>query len=88
MKIIVAGFSKTGTKSMAAALEQLGYEVYDHLDHYMHYGDEWSRVMSDKSYVPDYYEMYKDVDVIIDSPVYLYWEKIHKAFPDAKVRPV
>ena len=33
MKIIYAGFPKTGTKSMASALRQLGYTVNDFPEH-------------------------------------------------------
>ena len=33
MKIICAGFPKTGTKSMALALSQLGYTVHDFEEH-------------------------------------------------------
>ena len=33
MKIICAGFPKTGTKSMATALRQLGYTVNDFPEH-------------------------------------------------------
>ena len=44
MKVICAGFPKTGTKSMALALRELGYSVHDYeehlhlnLDHYLDY---------------------------------------------------
>ena len=33
MKIICAGFPKTGTKSMAMALRELGYSVHDTEEH-------------------------------------------------------
>ena len=46
MKIICAGFPKTGTKSMASALRQLGYNVNDFPEH-LHGGGlfAWSRVI-------------------------------------------
>ena len=44
MKVICAGFPKTGTKSLALALRHLGYSVHDYeehlqynLDHYLDY---------------------------------------------------
>ena len=40
MKVIVAGFSKTGTKSMCAALRELGYKVYDVEEHFRFLGDK------------------------------------------------
>ena len=33
MKVICAGFPKTGTKSMHRALEELGYSVHDIEEH-------------------------------------------------------
>ena len=33
MKIICAGFPKTGTKSMATALRDLGFSVHDFEEH-------------------------------------------------------
>ena len=36
MKIICAGFPKTGTKSMASALSSLGYSVHDFEEHLEH----------------------------------------------------
>ena len=33
MKVICAGFNKTGTKSMAMALRGLGYSVHDIEEH-------------------------------------------------------
>jgi len=40
MKILVASYVKTGTKSMSAALRILGYEVYDVTEHVRHHGKE------------------------------------------------
>ena len=34
MKVIVAGMPKTGTKTMKAALEELGYSVYDLIENF------------------------------------------------------
>ena len=33
MKVLCAGFPKTGTKSMALALRELGYSVHDFEEH-------------------------------------------------------
>ena len=30
--------------------------------------------------------MYKDVDAVVDAPAFFFWEEIHKAHPDAKVK--
>ena len=85
MKIIVAGYPKTGTKTMTEALEKLGYVVYDHYDHFYYHGKEWNKLLTTGGTTEDFKRMYKDVDVVVDSPCYYFWQEIHKAFPDAKV---
>ena len=85
MKVIVAGFSKTGTKSLNVALNKLGYEVYDYMEHYWYHGDYWKRIFEGKGSLEDFKEMYENVDAVVDIPVYYFWEEIHWAFPDAKV---
>lgn len=88
MKIIVAGFMKTGTKSVHAALSELGYSVYDVAEHSYYHYNEWMKILtsSNGGTTDDFKRMYSDVDVAIDLPVFLFWEEIHKAFPDSKVR--
>ncbi|CAK8677574.1 uncharacterized protein LOC143446207 [Clavelina lepadiformis] len=86
MKVIVAGYAKTGTKSMAVALSELGYNVYDYLDHFWYHGDKWAKILSSSGgSIEDFKEMYESVDAVIDAPPCLFWEEILQAFPDAKV---
>lgn len=85
MKVIVAGSPKTGTKSMTAALTELGYSVHDYLDQYMDHYNEWVKILEGRGSVDDFKTMYKDVDAVVDAPAYLFWYEIHQAFPDAKV---
>lgn len=47
MKVIFAGFSKTGTKTMQAALTEFGYDVYDYMEQYTYLGKEWAKIMSE-----------------------------------------
>ncbi|CAK8677546.1 unnamed protein product [Clavelina lepadiformis] len=86
MKVIAAGFSKTGTKSMFLALSELGYNVYDFHDHFWHHCDQWSKIYSSSTggTIEDFKEMYESVDAVTDAPPYLFWEEILQAFPDAK----
>lgn len=86
MKIIVAGCPKTGTKSINAALKQLGYEVYDFVEHLYFLEKEWAGIFKDGWNENTFYEMYKSVDAAVDLPTSLFWEPLHEAFPDAKVR--
>ena len=86
MKVIFAGFSKCGTKSMAAALTELGYSVHDFAENYEDFADEWMQVFDGGETREIFYEMYKDIDAVTDLPCCFYWKEIHEAFPDAKVK--
>uniref|UniRef100_H2ZE83 Sulfotransferase n=1 Tax=Ciona savignyi TaxID=51511 RepID=H2ZE83_CIOSA len=85
MKVIVAGFSKTGTKSMVAVCNELGYKTYDFIENFYYLGKDWNRLMSSGGTVEDFKRMYKDVDATVDAPSFHFWEEIHQAFPDAKI---
>ena len=85
MKVIIAGFSKTGTKTLNAALTELGYEVYDFLDHFWYHGKDWMRIFQDGGNANNFKRMYENVDAVCDVPTFPFWEEIHKAFPESKV---
>ena len=85
MKVIVAGMSKTGTKTLHAALNELGYEVYDFIEHFWEHGKYWDKILTKGGSVQDFQEMYEDVDAVVDMPANAFWEDIHEAFPEAKV---
>jgi len=85
MKVIFAGYSKCGTKTMAEALRILGYNVYDFMENYEYLGDKWMKVFKEGGTKDDFYEMYKDVDAVTDMPAFYFWNQILEAFPDAKI---
>ena len=85
MKVILAGSSKTGTKSLNAALTELGFNVYDHMEHITYHCEDWIKIFKGKGSVEDFKRMYKGVDAVVDAPIYMFWYEIHQAFPDAKV---
>ncbi|XP_039255335.2 uncharacterized protein LOC120332197 [Styela clava] len=85
MKIIVAGFCKTGTKTMAAVLDILGYTVYDWEHHLYYLQDDWRKILTKGGTTEDFYGMYKDIDVGVDIPFALFWEEVLKAFPESKI---
>nr|CAB3263096.1 uncharacterized protein LOC101242677 [Phallusia mammillata] len=85
MKVICAGMSKTGTKTMQLALQMLGYEVYDFLENYTILGDDWERIFKNGSTTEDFRRMYENVDAVTDIPAAYFWDEIHKAFPDSKI---
>ena len=84
MKIICAGLSKTGTKSLASALRILGYEIYDFPEHTNIHLDEWIRIYCDGK-APDFVSMYSGVDGVTDLPAAFWFEEILACFPEAKV---
>ena len=84
MKIVCAGCSKTGTKSLAEALRILGFTVFDHLEHYEFHFNEWEDIYCEGK-IPDFVAMYRDIDPVIGLPAPFWFEEIREAFPDAKV---
>ena len=67
MKVICAGFSKTGTKSLAKALRILGFTVYDHLEHRKFHNKQWVDLYGEGQ-LPDFRAMYEGVDAVIGLP--------------------
>lgn len=87
MKVIVAGMPKTGTKSMHAALEMLGYSVYDFPENAFILTDEYDKIVCKGWETDDFRRMYENIDAVVDYPAFYFWDEIHKAFPEAKVCP-
>ena len=86
MKVIVASMPKCGTKTLAACLRELGYDVHDIFDQLQQHQTEWERIFAGKGSTEDFRKMYEHVDAVTDLPACGMWEEISKAFPDAKVR--
>ncbi|XP_039263692.2 uncharacterized protein LOC120339597 [Styela clava] len=85
MKIICAGFWKTGTKSLAEALTILGYKVYDYDYQLFEFPELWNKLFDGTITDDEIREELKDVDAFIDGPVIAFWEDISRAIPEAKV---
>merc|ERR1739838_479677 len=85
MKVIVASFSKCGTKTMAAALRQLGLVVYDFLENYEFLGRHWNEILEHGGSPELFRRMYEGVDAVTDVPCCLFWEELLQAFPEAKI---
>nr|XP_009862167.1 uncharacterized protein LOC104266799 [Ciona intestinalis] len=85
MKVIYAGYTKTGTKSMTAVFHEFGYKTYDWLENSWYLGKDWERIIKEGGTVEDFRRMYKGVDAVVDVPCYIYWEQISEAFPEAKI---
>nr|XP_002129819.1 uncharacterized protein LOC100185119 [Ciona intestinalis] len=85
MKVIYAGYSKTGTKSMAAVFREFGYNTYDFLEKNRYLGKDWERILKQGGTVEDFRRMYEGVDAVVDGPCFIYWEEIMDAYPDVKI---
>lgn len=85
MKIICAGFPKTGTKSMANALNHLGYSVHDLEEHLEYSLDNYLRFFDGDIGDEVFTEMYGEVDAVVDMPASILWNILHQKYPEAKV---
>ncbi|XP_078495765.1 uncharacterized protein LOC100178698 [Ciona intestinalis] len=85
MKVIYAGYSKTGTKTMGAIFHEFGYNTYDWLENCYYIGEDWKRIIKEGGTVEDFRRMYKGVDAVVDGPSYAFWEELSLAFPEAKL---
>ena len=86
LKVIGAGFGRTGTLSLKLALQQLGFgpcyhmlEVGQHPEHV----DFWRQAAAGQPV--DWPALFKDYQATVDWPSCNYWEAQLAAFPDAKV---
>ena len=84
MKLICAGLSKTGTKSITKALRTLGYTVYDYREHRDFHINEWLDLYCEGK-LPNFTSMYKNIDAVIGLPASFWYEEIFEAFPNSKV---
>ena len=85
LKVIGAGFGRTGTLSLKGALEQLGFgpcyhmvEVIENPDH----GAAWYRTSLGGPVEWDVFDGYRSV---VDWPAAAYWRDIVDRYPSAKV---
>jgi len=86
LKIIGAGFGRTGTKSMKDALEHLGFgpcyhmfEVFKNTDHI----PAWHDAAFGKAV--DWPALFEGYQSGVDWPVAHFWEPLSQVFPDAKI---
>jgi len=87
LKIINTGLGRTGTTSLQAALERLGYGPCYHMFGII--GDEvrlkqWERIVCEGEQ-PDWKAVFDGYASIADGPASVYYRQVVEAFPDAKV---
>ena len=86
LKVIGAGFGRTGTMSLKVALEELGFdpcyhmtEVFDHPEHI----ETWDAAAD--GYPTDWKTFLKDYEATVDWPACSFYRELMQEYPDAKV---
>lgn len=85
-QIIGAGFGRTGTTSLRAALEHLGYSPCYHMDEYNRRPDHetlWRRAIEEGD--TDWEQLLGGYRAAVDWPVCSFWHRLAEVFPDARV---
>jgi hypothetical protein len=86
MKVIGAGFGRTGTLSLKKALELVGYGPCYHMDEMIRYPKHmgvWKAVAQGKPVNWD--DIFGNYQSSLDFPASLYYRELLTAYPDAKV---
>lgn len=87
LKIIGAGFGRTGTESMKTALEMLGYgpcyHMYEVIPNKERY-ETWQGIY-DGVIEPDWDAVFDGFQATVDWPAARYWRELATHFPEAKV---
>ncbi len=86
MKVIGAGFGRTGTMSMQAALEILGYRCYHMKEVPEHAGhlQAWHELVAERAPM-DWERLFRDFEATVDFPACIYYRELMQEFPEAKV---
>lgn len=91
LKIIGAGFGRTGTMSTFTALKQLGfpcYHMFEVLDNpaNKHHLDFWRKVANSPAGTRhDWKQVFENYTAAVDNPAACVWRELSEAYPDAKV---
>ena len=86
IKVIGAGFGRTGTLSLKFALEKLGFDKCYHMMEVQmnpHHVQIWRDLA--KGIAPDWHELFAGYQASVDWPSANFWREQMQAFPDAKV---
>ncbi|MEX2298745.1 MAG: sulfotransferase family protein [Dongiaceae bacterium] len=86
LRVIGAGFGRTGTLSLKLALEQLGYSPCHHMEEVLKRPDQiahWDAAAAGRPV--DWHAVFDGFRATVDWPSAHYWRELAAAFPDAKV---
>ena len=86
LKVIGAGFGRTGTLSLKEALEKLGYGPCHHMKEVFQNGDQAEYFyLASIGESLDWDEVFKDYNSAVDWPAAAYYKELSDKYPDAKV---
>jgi len=86
MRVVGAGFGRTGTKSLKLALERLGFGPCHHMLEVGTNPDQlphWQRAAAGEAM--DWSEVFRDYGACVDWPSARYWRELAAHYPDAKM---
>lgn len=86
LQVIGAGFGRTGTLSMKAALEKLGYDKCHHMLEVIPSQtqiDAWHHISQGGT--PDWDAVFEGFQASVDFPSAGYWRDLAEHYPDAKI---
>ncbi len=86
LQVIGAGFGRTGTASLKAALETLGYDKTHHMFEVMGSKTQmkvWHGIAMGEE--PDWDAIYQGFPAAVDFPTASYWRELADYYPEAKV---
>jgi hypothetical protein len=87
LRVVGAGLPRTGTTSLAIALEQLlGGQVH-HMrtipGHPFDLGAGWNRALANET--PDWAQIFDGYNAAVDWPASMFWQELSQAYPHALV---
>src|SRR5579863_4286375 len=90
LKIIGAGYGRTGTLSTYTALNKLGYPCYHMVEVFKNKAnkshlDFWNTVANAPEAEHDWNKVFENYTAAVDNPACCVWKDLMKAYPDAKV---
>jgi len=86
LKVIGAGWGRTGTESLKKALEILGFGKCYHMFELIRNGEDiifWEEL--NKGNTPDYEKLFEGYQSAVDFPACLYYREFMVQYPEAKV---
>lgn len=85
LKIVGTGLGRTGTKSMQTALNMLGVGPCHHMYEVFAHPESMALWVEAGQGRPDWDQIFKDYQSVVDYPGAAFWREIAAHYPDAKV---